>query len=350
MTTEVFFISVVETYTIYAQTMFAYAQAFSASVHWNIIDSYAPNSGRYKGDPIADLHWTSPYSLDLSGNTVSGAWIVIEATGSLISGTPPMAQCLIVAQSALTGYVDPSGHDYGYSGGTDGQNILYRFAPYGGWDLDDTAPDFVGPGSEPSLRTALLRMATGGTSLYPVFCFDVGGLACFTRYHEDNTGAPYALGGYIGDYIPIYDTVDLLPRLLYGCSGGAMVVTDLNQWESVQTNGVIRLFSPSKEELYGSGSFTPFQDYGSPIYSKVVNRMTQPFRFGAQNAYDLWPFAPILKPTSDGRPNTLFGSIPMLRVGYLPGPVKMGGGEWYSLTWGYGPAIKWNDAYDLRSS
>ena len=132
-------------YPHYPQQTFELASALSASSHFNIIDSYSSVTGRYKGDPIADAIWTSSSSLG-SNNT----WLVFECTTlnpkltALGYSGLPNWQMKVQYQTSTTGFADvsdPTGVKY-TKFHDDGRIYVGRFAPWGGWDLADTTPDF----------------------------------------------------------------------------------------------------------------------------------------------------------------------------------------------------------------
>jgi hypothetical protein len=124
-----------------ALQMYEMAQYFSNSSLFTIIDSYSLTTDRYKGDPIDDSIWTSSASINMDSNP----WFIIKST---TSPTTPQWECKIQGHRPSTGFADPSAADYGTEGS--GRVIRFRFAAYGGWNLADTDPDFVGPSSETS--------------------------------------------------------------------------------------------------------------------------------------------------------------------------------------------------------
>ena len=118
-----------------------FAQALSLDSGWNIIDSYnaAATPQRLKGDPmtggIGGLWGGSS-----QGSTGSNSWFVVQQVNP--EATFPALQIKFQA-AGNTNYVDPSGVDYGQDGNN--RACGCRIAPWGGWNLDDTAPDFANP-------------------------------------------------------------------------------------------------------------------------------------------------------------------------------------------------------------
>jgi hypothetical protein len=121
-----------------------FAQAISGSSSWRIIDSYmaaaTPGAGRYKGDPIADGEWASNDASDPSHND----WIVVEQINPR-TGFPRMQFKMQCCGSAAYADASGSGAGYKWEGTGNFRAFTIRFSPIGGWDLEDTNPDFATP-------------------------------------------------------------------------------------------------------------------------------------------------------------------------------------------------------------
>jgi hypothetical protein len=125
------------------------ADFISSSSSWNIIDSWAATtyqapateniiSGRYKGDPIADVQWT------VIGDIAHGAGIVIEQANPR-DGYPPLQIVIQVGANSTLGYI--SGHTYRADWFVDNDSQFlastFRIGTQGDWDFDDDRPDFA---------------------------------------------------------------------------------------------------------------------------------------------------------------------------------------------------------------
>lgn len=125
-----------DNYNLYS--MHFWAVAFSQDWGWDIIDSYNANASpaRVKGDPITDDLWGGAYYNQIGNNS----WFVVEQ----VNPEPGFLPMQIKFQaSGNTLFYDPSGIDYGYDGAN--RYTCTRFAPWGGWNFDDAAPDFTDP-------------------------------------------------------------------------------------------------------------------------------------------------------------------------------------------------------------
>jgi len=114
------------------------ARAMSAHSGWRIIDSYALSAvpDRVNGDPIVNNLWGG---LDETGLN-SNSWFVAEQVNPE-TGFPAMQ---IKFQGTGAGaFDDCSGNDYGWEGTT--RIMAVRLAPFGGWDLAVSNPDFANP-------------------------------------------------------------------------------------------------------------------------------------------------------------------------------------------------------------
>jgi len=180
----------------YGRTMLHFfAQAFSLDSGWSIIDSFNSNASpnRLKGDPmtggIGGL-WGGSSQI----NTPSNSWFVIQQVNP--EATFPAMQVKLQA-AGNANYAEPSGVDYGQEGNNRANGC--RIAPFGGWNLADTTPDFANPTTKVSRDMAWEPQVTSGRSwlitdddyfVVPQFRF-----ATYIRY--DN------FCFYVGAYTPL---------------------------------------------------------------------------------------------------------------------------------------------------
>ena len=190
---------------------FDLASFFSASSHFTIIDSYSVTVGRYKGDPIANSIWTSRLSI-----SENGSWMVVECqTYQVGHGSLPKWQAKIQVQGGGS-FVDPSdptGVKYPKNHGSNSL-IASRFAPWGGWDLEDTLPDFNPVAvAHPSSQNHQCNMSPSANEARWFLICDDGWMLRFSRYHV-STFRPCRFGHFIGDVTPVDFTDWPMPRAM----------------------------------------------------------------------------------------------------------------------------------------
>jgi hypothetical protein len=177
------------------------AKALSAHAGWDIIDSFATAAtpARLNGDPISGGLWGGLDKTNLSAN----AWFIAEQANP--TGGRPAMQVKFQSAAGST-FDDPSGNDYGWEGSS--RVSAVRFAPFGGWDLDPSTPDFANP-------------LTKATENYQVQCDD-GADNGNWYFHIDDDHIMFlmydttdsnwhSIGFYVGEYEPMFgaqDTVD----------------------------------------------------------------------------------------------------------------------------------------------
>lgn len=347
MATEVKNVETMMTYANYRNWLYLFAKAVSESSNFNIIDSNATTAGRYVGDPIADNVWTSELSINSGSSYIDGCWIVIESQDTIWPALGlPKWQMLVAPWSSSSGFVDPSGHDYGFVG--TGRRVCWRFAPFGGWDLAGSSPDFAGPLGELSFPHTLfyLENAGAGDTFYSTFLFHPGGIQAFTRRvltvgGLGNDRLPVIWGGYIGDFRPVDVTQQTMPRLALG-NGYNQYVNNVPLFTSHLGQCTLRCYN----NLGAIATFAGTADL-STVGSKMLGIDTQPSRFAPNKLeYDLIPC--LLSAAGLG----MIGEMPYTKLSRGPGIMKLAPGDYLSL--GHGAqngisfAVAWDPAVDYR--
>lgn len=334
--------------------MWNLASFFSVSLHFNIIDSYSAIVGRYKGDPIADTQWTSPANIGLGQND----WIVIECQTQHptldVMGYIDLPKWQGKFQIAdrfnyIADPSDPTGVKWPKNHGSE-TTTVFRFAPYGGWDLADSLPDF-NPSSPPSsgdvstqnhMQKSRAILGTTAT-IWNLICAD-GCLMRIGRYH----GGAYnfiQLPQIIGDIIPISKTHMPMPRaaLNNGFGSGSSGIIDtggpyLFGESNLLTNG--GLDYSTTDGSYGGISFWDEDEnlIQNPYYS--ANRSALQWALGSQHSphpdIELIPFIPI--PSS----RTPYFAFPYVRKAMMPGISRVNNKQWLTMGHGWGPAVVWD--------
>lgn len=193
------------------------AKAISGSAHWTIIDSYAPSASpqRVYGDPIVGGLWGGLSKTADQAN----AWFVAEQNNPT-GGRPAMQAKFQCSAGSL--FNDPSGHDYGWE--TTGYVTAVRFAPFGGWDSDPSAPDFANPTTKASqnLRILIDHLSAPNGNWYNLLNDDY---IMTLMYCTD--GYWYSIPFYLGEYTPMFALQDTPehPCYMYWGSNGEYAVS-----------------------------------------------------------------------------------------------------------------------------
>jgi len=331
-----------EDYNNYPREAFELATFFSNSLNFTIIDSYSSLTGRYKGDPIADAVWTD-WTLHIHQNN---SWFVIQCETSIHVGLPKW-QCKIQWSNNVA-FDDCSLPSYGYDGGT--RVFVWRFSPYGGWDLADTNPDF-NPTEYPSTisyrSSSNMKFYVGhGGSGNDTRWFLIADSGQLLRFNRRNQGAYDAMyyAGYMGDITPVDPVAQVMPRVFFP---GGQVSLDY-----VYTNG----FLP--EDVYTTGWSTSYgglgfenasrdwieDGYTIPGGTNMVNYWSQPNKHAPSFQLDILPYF-IISPHDTG---CLLGTIPLIGRAYGPGFQLFDSKNWLSIVGAYGPVFKWDGSTDLN--
>jgi len=196
--------------------MFPFAQAFSDSLHFEIIDSFSNVKGRYKGDPVKDSIWES--GADLGEND---DWFIIQCQTELpalaamgFTGLPKweLKWQWCTRYQYLADVSDPTGVKYPKN-----HNAEYyswaRFAPKGGWDKADSLPDF-NPASPPlgGKSSSNNHRVSGSAGWHEMICAD----GCVIVYQRDANGNTIHIQFIAGDVIPPSVDHMPIPRAFYG--------------------------------------------------------------------------------------------------------------------------------------
>lgn len=345
-------------YTVFNQELFELAQFFSASANFNIIDSYSsaagpPPPGRYIGDPISGGHWSLPTHVGVNND-----WIIIECVTTLHPGLGlPNWQAKIQIQGNLTGFADPSdvtGVKYPKNHNL-GRRMCVRFAPWGGWNLAMSNPDFVPVAiANPSSQnhSTMMGHAGSGEVLHWILLTGPGWYLRFSR-KWNGTYRPTGVADFCGDVTPV-DSADLpMPRAFLGLGTSSQ-----NDFDGVIGNGRLlcegdylstmtgtNLDYATTDTNFGHGIAFPKHDLSwvqetfSIAPADSLGVWTTPNPFGSGYEIDLWPYIPI--------PETTRGSwfaIPAIRRAGGVGVVPIAAKTWLSCIDGYGIMLPWDNA------
>lgn len=196
--------------------MFTFAQAFSDSLHFEIIDSWSSVKGRYKGDPVANSIWESGADIGEAND-----WFIIQCQ----TEHPQLA---VLGYSSLPKWEmkwqwttrsgdfldvsDPTGVTYPKNHLVEHYSWA-RFAPKGGWDMEDTTPDF-NPTVPPlgGWSSSNNHRVTGSTGWHEMICAD----GCVIAYQRDDYGKTTHVHFVAGDVLPPSVSHMPIPRAFYG--------------------------------------------------------------------------------------------------------------------------------------
>lgn len=209
---------------------FRLAKMFSDSTnHFTIIDSYSSEVGvgRYKGDPIKDSVWVDEYD-DVGENN---SWFVVECQSEHptlaalgYSGLPKWQLKIqwCTAGTYLADVSDPTGGKYPKNHGAQYYSFA-RFGPYGGWDLEDSLPDFnpIFPPSSGDISSQNNRdMHANPGWLSAIFADGCAIILCHSL-----SGQYYTPMIVAGDVLPPSIDHMPMPRAML-CSGSSVEVLD----------------------------------------------------------------------------------------------------------------------------
>jgi hypothetical protein len=347
------------------------AQFFSASDHFDIIDSYSSHwwnnypatdpktygARRYKGDPMVAPSPGDPAERgslavwDSSDDVGELDWIVIECKTSIFTGLGtniPKWQAKIQWHGNSYGW-DVSDPNPGgiYANSYWRRAIRSRMSPWGGWDLADVTPDFR-PAGKPypaSCENHGWALGHGGsgnsTRWYAVA--DTGGFLTFNRRNQTAYDL-MGLGCYMGDFRPPIPGVHPNSRVFL--SSGDF------SWNAMQGVGTNRMLSEeSYVNSYGRIQLPEHDDDGTWIASNyrvptgwliMENGISVPNGQSSNFELDTFPYMPI--PTSR---RGVTGDIPMIRKGYGVGYTLVANKQWVSTGPGYGLYLIWDGATSL---
>lgn len=374
MATEVAFINHPCVYGAFDNYAFDLAAFFSASSHFDIIDSYSTHwwnnypsipktygPRRYKGDPMVapqpgDPAERGPLAVwDSDDDVGENDWIVVECKTSIFSGlgvTLPKWQAKIEWHGDSYHYdvSDPTGLIYTKAGtGTSSSSywrraIRSRISPWGGWDLADVTPDFRPAGKPYPASCENVGWALGhggsGNDTRSWVVADDGGFLTFSRRNQSAYDI-MGLGGYLGDLRPAIPALFPNPRIQL-CMGDFSVKylqgvgDNLVLAEESYTNSALCMPHESDDgswqsDVGGSGYRVPTGWLIMEGGLAVPNGQSPTFEI------DTFPFMPI--PTNR---RGVTGDIPLMRKGYGVGHTLVANKQWVSTSDGYCVYIKWD--------
>jgi hypothetical protein len=332
---------------------FQLASFFSNSSKFTVIDSYSALSTpqRYKGDPITNGSWADAGDID-----EDNSWFIVQSETWLTSQHQALQRWQVKFQCVDTaGFEDPSdpsGTTYTAYHGATGE-ILWRFSPYGGWDLEDTTPDFNPSGGQSSFDNISLKCGHGGTGNDTRWYLVAGdGWICkFNRNNEDALEF-WFWGGFIGDFYPIDSDCQPMPRCIIG--DGPLYISGLgdqygicrnvNYADSIGfVNENLELVKTRFSIAFPYGLSWQLNAYASrekDLFSYIVTPKYEPFT--SMGYTDNYAF------------NGPIGIIPALAIGRGVGMQPCGDKEWLSTTQASEGAsnilslyFRWDESSDL---
>lgn len=328
-------------YTTIHLQLFDLAVFFSQSSLFDIIDSYSANSTptRFKGDPIDNGSWTTSADVNLSNS-----WFVISAITApiILQNENTVWQCKFQG-TGNTGFADPSGIDYGSVGTT--RVLRHRFAPYGGWNLADVTPDFVGPNAQSSGKNRNTYNTNGGSGgdAKTIIVADDGQLAIFVL--SVNTNKISHFKSYMGDIIPV-DSINQLMHRMHIYTSFNLVEPDSVGNNSGLPEGSFLNTSPDCSIEYENEVqtwVTSDPSWRLPTDSYDIDAYTQPNSYDTNPGLDIAPYKPLIETIG------FLGEIPLLGKTYGKGNgAKFNSGNWLSYGETYCMVSKWEPAISVR--
>jgi hypothetical protein len=307
----------------------------SVTEHIQIIDSYSPNSTpqRYKGDPILNGIWTS--SSDLAA---VDCWFVFRCKTSIHTGLPAW-ECKIQWAGNYVYFYDVSGP---YYGGEGNHRVCYaRFAPRGGWNFADSAPDFA-PTGLPNYVSGNNKPFVASDDNHLAITLDDGQLVSFRKEVSSYYNFSY-FGTFIGDMNPVDITHQPMPRIQLASHS-----IDLNGNNgSIGDNCMIAEDSFLVSSSYGSLGFEDKDgnwqavDFSLPSNAALLRQQSQPNMYPSQPELDMAPYQPM--PSGYG----LIGDIPALAIGQGVGGTLFDNKEWLSPASTYCVMMRWDGVTDI---
>lgn len=374
-------------YAQYALEMFELASFFSASAHFNIIDSYTsrqwrnkPWAGganppalyqpyRYKGDPIADTEARTSGSVypvwDDSVNDVGvdGSWIIVECQtehptlASMGYSGLPKWQCKFQVDgdtSYLADVSDPTGAKYPKNHNTR-RIMTHRFGPYGGWDLEDSLPDFnpVSPPVSGDVSTGNHQGDGGNNSAIDVrwimICAD-GVMMRLARYNN-NPRQFYQIMEIIGDVIPVTAAHMPMPRCAFGNgTGHNSLLSEDNGCFLAAGNQYTNnnLDYSTVDNIAGGIAFWDHNE--SLVESRYSLDKRDHWQYSVHNPFpptpelELFPISPI---AIQGSPVGQYFSYPYVRRSWTRGTMLHKNKEWMSVGVGWSPLFAWDGSSQI---
>lgn len=350
------------------------ANFFSQSSHFTIIDSYSShyktNKGstpgtydvkRYKGDPIADYDPSQPgYKYWESSDDVGddNDWIVVqcetEHSQLAVMGYSGLQkwQCKFQVVGNLKYLADPSdptGVKYPKNHGV--QRILvHRFAPYGGWDLEDTNPDFnpLSPPASGHVSTQNHVEDGGNASARDIRWIQIhhdGSLIRLARYN-DQTRQFYQVMCVIGDVIPVDMDHMPMPRCAMGNGNGhsSLMGEDGNgRFLSSGTSSTNNGGDDYEIEDDAGGGIAMWDHNEELVESAYTMDQRDHWNYAVVNPHpgsfeiDMFPVMPIPTKTEG-----YWFTWPYVRKSYTLGTMLYDNKNWMSVGNGFGPLFMWD--------
>ena len=326
----------------YPQEAWELASYFSSGSNFVIIDSYSSVAGRYKGDPITGggPAWASKADIGSANG-----WFIIESVGS---PTSPQWQAKIQWTDEFVDFDDPSGLDYGFEATR--SKVLVRFSPRGGWDLDDTNPDFnpVGYPTNPTYRSSNNQYFHAGQNSVSGRWFLVSDNGQLLRFGRTNT-IPYRIfnwAGYLGDITPVDPVTQVLPRVLIPAMSNSLGSLDaIETADSILTgDGQVVTWGEDGSGLAFEDKDGNWQETGfmQPTATHIMNAFSQ------YNLHDIVPKLDTYPWYVISLTHGLLGTLPLLERGYGPGFTLVNTKQYLSTRAGYGALIKWDGVTNLN--
>lgn len=370
------------------EDLFELAQFFSASAHFNIIDSWTPHydsnkdgspsytSYRWKGDPIADDDdgsKTVPPGSGQAGHKVwesnadlgviyecDNAWLVIEAQTQhpdLVSvygyGTLPKWQAKFQSagnNNSFADVSDPTGVKYPkqHSGN---RKTCVRWGLYGGWDKADSLPDF-NPVGGPSVASSGNHKLYGGNSSgydarWVLICAN-GSFFMLGRYNVNSYNF-YRLPVMGGDVFPVSKLHMPNPRFGYASVDGGI------EGESA-SNILLTTASTNTNADYSTtdnpGGGIVFWDkdenlletrYALDAKAQFYYMVSNPFAPTPEiDVFPVYPFPLQMTPV----PRNVF-TLPYLRRSKNPGTMLLNNKQWLAIGADWGPILPWDGSSEI---
>jgi hypothetical protein len=360
----------------YPLEVWGFGNFFSASSHVRIIDSYSSHwwnnypttpktygTKRHKGDPFADVDgsrgaltvWASS---DDIGDT--NDFIVVECQTTLypLLGLPKW-QVKIQWCGNFKYYFDvsdPTGVLYPKHHNTH-RCMVYRYAPWGGWDSADITPDFAAvPGvankCTPNTRSSVSHFG-GGEDVRDYIHLDDGQMLRWVRRNVSVTDSrPTSLSIIAGDIAPIDPSYMPMPRAFFTngvTSASPMGRTGAQSWwikDGTQlgwsgnplVNDSVYVTYWDESLVRVAEGFTCY-----PFSHLMDEGRTQPNVYTGGSEIELNPY--IVMPYTTKSP--LF-SVPFIRYGYGGGHGLVANKQWFcpSLS-DYCVYMKWDGVSTL---
>jgi len=367
-------------YNDFPAEWFEVASFFSGSTHIKIIDSYSSHwwnnyptmpqtygPKRWKGDPIAESDGSrGSLKVWASLDDLGGAndWIVIECQTVLPALTAlgyslPKWQCKIQWTSTSPAFADvsdPTGVKYPLYHGYN-RDSFFRFAPWGGWDLADSTPDFnpVVGATHKSTQNRIVDVGHfgSGNDTRNYIVLDNGQLI---RWNRRNQGAydPISLAVVMGDVIPVDRDYMPMPRAFLPNDQIAASVDYVgsNHWLCYDAfvSGGTGIYKDTQGRFgmnYWDDHLDRIEEYfrmaSIGVRMMALNGASQPSQYGSDLELDLFPYVPT--------PLNILGahfSLPGIRYGFGMGFHPINEKQWISMAAGAESLfVRWDGSSSL---